>query len=113
MGCHRLFPFEARRRLGADFARRLSVTPTRQVPQLVVRRAWRKLGRLRRRAPGVAGPAQPVWVYTPGVQLGPLPPGFVASGDWPTILGAIQHEQQTRQAVRVLVYTCAPLQVLT
>jgi hypothetical protein len=61
----------------------------------------------------VAAPAHPVWVYTPDVQLGQLPSGFVASDDWRTILSAVQHEQRARQEVHVLVYTCAPLQVLT
>jgi hypothetical protein len=115
MGCHRLFPFTDRLPLGTDFTRRLSVTSPQRVPRLVAQRAWRKLRAFQRRPGGPAAARPLVWVYCTAYraeQLGQLPAGFVASDDWPSIVERITAEQGGRSGLRVLVYGCAPLQVL-
>jgi hypothetical protein len=115
MGRHRLFPFTERLPLGTDLVRRLGVTPPQRVPQLVARRAWRKLRALQRRSSGPAVARPPVHVYCTAYraeQLGQLPAGFIASNDWAAVVERVRSEQQGRSDLRVLVYGCAPLQVL-
>jgi len=115
LGCHRLFPFGTRLRRGTELVRRASITPAHQVPRLVAERALRRLRRLRRPPTTASVAPRPVWIYCTAGQperLGPLPAGYVARGDWPSICDALQREQAGHQPLRVLVYACAPLQVL-
>jgi hypothetical protein len=63
--------------------------------------------------PGPAA-ANPIWLHAPAAPAGSLPaaiPGMTAVGDWPGVLERVRAEQGDRP-LRVVVYPCAPLQVL-
>ena len=127
VGHHGLFPFVNGPRFGrqlhmARIARVApSAIPTRAADFLVrrVRSAIRGAHSAARAGlrPEEDGQARagPTWLYVPGrraLDLPPRIPGMVASGSWPDILHRVRLEQRTRKSLKVVVYACAPLQVL-
>jgi nickel-dependent lactate racemase len=72
-------------------------------------------------APSVAGKTEarkaknPIWMYRTGVQRNGLPPtlrGMRILHNWDEILNRVREEQGGRDNLNVVVYPCAPLQVI-
>jgi lactate racemase len=66
-----------------------------------------------RRGPG--GRRTPIWLYAAGRPPHSLPtkiPGMIAAYEWFEVLERIRHEQRGKTRLKVVVYPCAPLQVL-
>jgi nickel-dependent lactate racemase len=111
LGVHGLLPFMNapryhRVRMLAMRTRILLARP-RLLAQKLYRRLWRQRG-----AGRVA--ANPIWLYLPaGADAANLPPeipGIRVTCSWNEIIEAVRREQGNRDALRVEVYGCAPLQ---
>lgn len=123
VGSHGVYPvvnpprFHARR----DHLRRLRVMGMEEISGKITKRLSRIVGR------GANGASReeaepkppewkhPIWLYRPGNQPEKLPPimrGIHIRESWPEIVSKVQDEQGHRNALRVLLYTCAPLQYL-
>jgi len=124
-GAHAIYPVvrvprfhELRDRLG-----RLSLLPPREIAAKVARRlrwAPAPLSGAPPEARGVQAPAlalrdaRPVWLYrTAADQAAPTVPREARLVHaWSEAIHAVRREQEARHRLRVLVYPCAPLQVL-
>jgi hypothetical protein len=123
VGSHGVYPvvnpprFHARR----DHLRRLRVMGMEEISRKITNRLSRIVGR------GANGASRedaepkppewkhPIWLYRPGNQTEKLPPtmrGIRILESWPEIVSHVQKEQGNRDALRVFLYTCAPLQFL-
>jgi nickel-dependent lactate racemase len=106
IGQHGLYPF-LDRGLAARLRhlyRHLLVHP-RQVPKAAASKAARLLQPRSSRPP-----SRPIWLYTRNAALSSRP--FRATDSWDAILGQIRTEQAGRR-LRVALYPCSPLQVLS
>jgi hypothetical protein len=66
-------------------------------------------------SPPAAKPKNPIWLYRTGDHSDVLPSpvhGIHAVRDWRAILESVRKEQGGRDDLRVVVYPCAPLQIL-
>ena len=121
VGHHGLFPFVDQPRLARPrhLARHLMVNPG-AIPTKAARRAARVVKRsAHREALGAEpeGPHRPgpSLLYTPGRAFESLPqeiPAMTAVQSWAQIVERIRGEQKGREELDVVVYPCAPLQVL-
>jgi lactate racemase len=126
VGRHGLFPFVGGPRFQRQrhLARIVATTPS-AVPREGRRVAVRGLKSIARRispvavsaAKGrqVAGTANPMWLYVPERPPGGLPaplPGMTALYRWDDAIERIRNEQGDGRPLKVVVYPCAPLQVL-
>jgi lactate racemase len=115
IGHHGLFPIRPPSGLVPRVMRRLEMTRAR---------GWREVLRLARsvaRRPfrtRVAAPATPqrlpILMYQTTDPLVPLPdslPGMQVVGTWPDVIETIRQQQSGTLGLRVVVYSCAPLQV--
>jgi lactate racemase len=120
LGFHGLFPFlnAPRWHRQRHLAMRLAMLSTREIVHKVA-------GRVRRRLPGAAAdredaeptiaPRRPMWLYRPVAEAPAHEadiPGMRETFSWGELLDAIRGEQAGRDRLRVVVYGCAPLQVL-
>jgi hypothetical protein len=122
VGYHGLYPFanEPRYQRQRHLLRRLSVVPPRAIPREVAGRAARRLRSVSRRLLDArpkqsASPAHPIRLYCPGLGWDSLPahiPGMVRAATWPEVIDRVRAEQGGRDSLRLVVYPCAPLQVL-
>jgi nickel-dependent lactate racemase len=123
IGHHGLFPFMNLPRFHRErhLARRLSVMKLNAIPAAVAGRVLPRVLAASRRAMRPEGPPQAeqrrrTWLYPPGRQPGALPadiPQMSTIYQWSELLAQVQQEQARIPSPRVLLYTCAPLQVLT
>jgi hypothetical protein len=122
VGYHGLFPFMHGPRFAAQrhLLRKLSHMAPTAVPGAVSRRMRRARvlpTALRFRPSTTSAPEQrnPIWLYPPGRSPGDLPariPGVKAVYTWSEVIERICREQAGRRALKVVLYPCAPLQVL-
>jgi len=139
VGYHGLYPFVNGHRFErqlhlARMARARPLKIPAKGARLGASIASRTLGKLRRdrnqqrqgptgastAASPMANPmANPIWLYVPGlnadaaaVPLPPAIPGMRALRHWPEVVDRIRAEQRGREELKVMVYPCAPLQVL-
>jgi len=123
VGHHGLFPFAngTRFQRPAHLARKVRVQPRAAAAKaggLAVRRVRAAVSE--RRAGTASKPAgqagvRPILLYVPGQRPGSLPadlPGMTLVYKWEDVLARIADEQGGRDALEVVVYPCAPLQVL-
>jgi nickel-dependent lactate racemase len=123
MGSHGVYPvvnpprFHARR----DHLRRLRVMGIEEISRKITNRLSRIMGGKTNGAsraeadPKLPNWKNPIWLYRPGSQAEKLPPimrGIHIRESWPEIVSRVQNEQGDRDALRVFLYTCAPLQFL-
>jgi nickel-dependent lactate racemase len=75
-----------------------------------VRAIWRSLGQSQHQAPAMGGP---IHLFRPQ-RSGPLPPvaGVSPADSWTQVVARVTQEQRSAGRLQVLVYSCAPLQVL-
>jgi nickel-dependent lactate racemase len=114
-GLHGVFPFVG----GSRFAQQLHLTRViRHRPAYAADRIGR---RIRRAATGRTGrspslaPRLPVSLFAPGPTRSSLPdhiPGMQILHEWSDVVDRITAEQGAGRNLRVVVYPCAPLQVL-
>jgi nickel-dependent lactate racemase len=123
VGHHGLFPFPNGTRFQRQIhlARKMRVRPRAAAAKagaLAVRRVRAAVGARRAgTAPRPAGQAgvRPILLYVPGQRPGSLPaelPGMTLVHEWADVLARIGDEQGGRDALEVVIYPCAPLQVL-
>jgi len=113
-GHHGLYPLEpptgmARIQRRAEMVRARGWNDVPRMARAIVRRPFRR----RAAAPPVS-PAQPILMYQtiePSLARLPNLPGMQIVGRWSDVLDAIRAQQHGRDALRVVVYPCAPLQV--
>jgi len=114
VGSHGLFPFMNAPRFQAQrHLTRVAMAHPGDVPAKLVRRLVRRSAPTALSAPPAA--RNPIWLYPPGVPYGGLPadiPGMTACYRWDQIIEAVAAEQGGRSDLKVVVYPCAPLQVL-
>ena len=108
-GGHGLFPLVDRRTLLERMRRKASVMSLAQFAAVIAGGVRQRLAR--------KGPrfAWPVLLYRPG--SGPRPDlprveGVEVAPSWQSVIGTIRAQHQGGQGLRVVVYPCAPLQVL-
>jgi nickel-dependent lactate racemase len=116
VGHHGLFPFVDappwQRPL--HLARTVAARPG-AVPARASRRLRAALARSRRGRPATATARRPIWLYAPGRDPADLPaeiPGMTVVAAWQDALARVNQEQGGRCNLEVVVYPCAPLQVL-
>ncbi len=126
LGYHGLFPYLNGPRFEAQLhrLRRLSVMRPRRLPGKLARRIGRLINSRppappsapRSSAPVPQAPARrPVRLFVPGGGGPGLPaviPGVERCDDWSQTVDAVCREQDGRRGLRLIVYTCAPLQCL-
>jgi hypothetical protein len=88
-----------------------------EIPRAVASRARRKLARPSPtpRAATQSRAKAPTWLYAPDTADGSLPgqiPGMTAVYSWDRVLENVLREQRGKSRLEVVVYPCAPLQVL-
>jgi nickel-dependent lactate racemase len=122
VGHHGLFPFIDRPRFARQrhVLRVIRARPA-EVPAKVMSRARAKLARFssdrspEARSGGTASSKNPIWLYVTGSTRAQLPdtiPGMKPVYSWTRMVERIEAEQAGKQALKVTVYPCAPLQVL-
>lgn len=122
-GHHGLFPFTngARFQRQIHLARKVRVRPRAAAAKaggLAVRRLRAAVGERRAgTASRLAGrpEVRPILLYVPGQRPVGLPaelPGMTLVHEWADVLARIGDEQGGRDALEVVIYPCAPLQVL-
>lgn len=118
VGHHRLFPLlgESRWQRGKRKTR-----VAFQMPHVLPQKAWRRVSeRLDTRRGVVSSDGRrptpgPIWLYPAGRSPGSLPPvipGMSACYSWPELVRRVGAEQGGRSSLQVVLYPCAPLQVL-
>jgi nickel-dependent lactate racemase len=121
VGHHGLFPFVDQPRLARarHVARHVMVHPS-----ALPAKAARRVGRVGRRSGDRAASPDEAdgerrggrsLLYTPGREFGSLPreiPSMTAVENWGDIVERVRAEQEGRDELDVVVYPCAPLQVL-
>jgi nickel-dependent lactate racemase len=120
IGDHGLFPFMNVPRLQRQIhlARRISVMNRAEIPRAILQHVLPKLPAAVRPRPTHASPGTmrlPIWLYPAQRSAGALPasiPEVRTLYAWSEVLAQVRSEQRTRTTLRVLVYPCAPLQVL-
>jgi nickel-dependent lactate racemase len=121
VGHHGLFPFvnEPRFARQRHLIRRARARPE-DVPRKLAGRVRRLAGVAGRQSRASAstdhGPSpRSTWLYAPGAADGALPatiPGMTALYSWQQVIDNITREQGEKRPLNVIVYPCAPLQVL-
>jgi lactate racemase len=122
VGRHDLFPFNGTRfQRQVHLTRKVAVRPRAaavRAAELASQRVRAAVGD--RRAGTASRPAgqagiRPILLYVPGQRPGGLPaelPGMRLVHQWDEVLARIGDEQGGRDALEVVIYPCAPLQVL-
>jgi nickel-dependent lactate racemase len=114
IGAHGLFPLGAKFSRQRHLARRLCHMDARDLAKKV-RRRMSRLMRSAERKPLLAAQKNPIWLYRPGIHSEPLPSQVgetKITGSWSEILESVRREQADRTRLKVIVYTCAPLQFI-
>ena len=126
IGHHGLFPFMNGPRFArqTELLRRARARPG-AIPLKAARRAAKRLGPLAPRRwapaprpakrPAAASAVRPVWLHPTDRDPGSLPseiPGMIAIHSWPQLIEHVAREQGGRDTLQVVVYPCAPLQVI-
>jgi nickel-dependent lactate racemase len=115
-GLHGVFPFVG----GSRFAQQLHLgrivrhRPSHAADR-IGRRIWRAATGGAGGGPSAAPPRLPISLFVPGVTRSPLPdhiPGMRLAHDWGDVVERITAEQGAGRNLRVVVYPCAPLQIL-
>jgi nickel-dependent lactate racemase len=115
VGHHGLFPFidappwQRPLHLARTVAARPGAVPAKAARRLRAAAGGRGGG------PATAAARHPIWLYAPGRNPADLPaeiPGMTAVAAWPDALARVDQEQGGRRDLEVVVYPCAPLQVL-
>jgi nickel-dependent lactate racemase len=114
-GHHGLFPFVGgpRRQRSLHLARTVAARPG-AVPAKVAGRLRTALDRSRG-ATAAPAPARRIWLHVPGPPPADLPaeiPQMTALSSWDEVLARVAAEQGQRPDLEVVIYPCAPLQVL-
>ena len=121
LGFHALFPFMNapkyhRQRMMALHGKMLLGEP-HVLAEKVFRLLARRLGF--RHEAGAPATRNPIWLYRPGAadtaRLPTLPaqiPGIRVTSAWNEVVEAVSREQGNRNALRVIVYSCASMQWL-
>lgn len=106
IGFHGLFPLQRRHNMAVHALRLLTTIG----PAGILKKA---AGRIQRRNQAVQ--RNPAWLFQPieAVKRLPVPGGVKLATSWPDILDAVAKEQSGKRKLKVMVYTCAPLQCLT
>jgi lactate racemase len=119
VGHHALFPFMDSPRFARQrHIARVVLNRPGALPRKVAGRVARQMRRGRSQDGGPpAGMTRrnPIWLHPPGREVGSLPadiPGMRAVYTWPEALARVQQEQGPREELDVVIYACAPLQVI-
>ena len=123
LGHHGLFPLENTTRLSRArrMAHRAMTVGFREmsgsIASSVCKRLWANRSEKQISPPAdrqaARTPMNPIWLYRPGNHTEELPAQvreFRIRSSWSEILEAVQKEQGGKKSLRVLLYTCAPLQ---
>jgi nickel-dependent lactate racemase len=113
LGFHGLLPFLNAPRYHSQRMMAIRARVLLARPRLLAQKIYGRLSR--RRGAGRTG-RNPIWLYRPDVaDAARLPaeiPGMRVTSSWDEIVEAVSREQGGREALRALVYSCAPLQCL-
>jgi nickel-dependent lactate racemase len=126
IGHHGLFPFMNLPRFhrARALAQRVSVMKPGELVDRIMLRLHRSLqakfnlnrGSQRASREKAGAKKNPVWLYRTGTYPEPLPSRIpfqiAATSSWSDIVQAVQREQPGKKNLKVLLYTCAPLQWL-
>jgi lactate racemase len=119
IGHHALFPFMDPPRLFRQrHIARVAVNAPGALPGKVAGRVARRIRRGRSQNGGPVGETtrrSPIWLHPPGRPDASLPreiPGMRAVYSWHEALAKVHEEQGRRQELNVVIYACAPLQVI-
>lgn len=110
-GGHGLFPLVDTRTPAQRLRVMFSVMPLRQFAGTLLRGVRRRLSR----APRGSGFTWPVLLYRPGTGAQPELPtlsGLEVAPSWEAVVDTIARRHASEAEIRVVVYPCAPLQVL-
>lgn len=117
LGDHGLFPLSGRSWASRQYQLllRLGILGPRRAAKKVAGRLGREFRDRARGAAGRSTPENPIWLYRPAKGRAGLPyriSSIQVAASWEEILRAVTMEQKGRRGLRVVVYPCAPLQIL-
>jgi hypothetical protein len=120
IGHHALFPFvDVPRFHRQRLLVRKALASPRQAPgmaaRVLARAAARRIhprGRSILPSEGESRAARPAWLFGARTPLRSHLPGIRRADSWDQVLRVVRREQDSKERLRVAVYTCAPLQIL-